>query len=35
MINGKVYRLKQDAEVGKDMPLKKGQEIEIVMDVVT
>jgi hypothetical protein len=34
MINGKVYRLKQDAEVGKDMPLKKGQEIEIVMDVV-
>lgn len=34
MIDSKVYRLKDDAEVGKDMPLKKGQEIEIVMDVV-
>jgi hypothetical protein len=29
-----VYRLKQDVEVGKDMPLKKGQELEVVMDVV-
>jgi hypothetical protein len=34
MINSKVYRLKQDVEVGKDMPLKKGQELEVVMDVV-
>ena len=34
MIQNRVYRLKQDVEIGKDMPLKKGQEIEIVMDVV-
>jgi len=34
MIKSKVYRLKEAAEVGKDMPLKAGQEIEIVMDVV-
>ena len=34
MIKNKVYRLKQDAEVGKNMPLKSGQEIEVVMGVV-
>jgi hypothetical protein len=34
MIKQKVYKLKEAAEVGKDMPLPKGQEIEIVMDVV-
>jgi len=34
MIASRVYRLKQDAEVGKDMPLKSGQELEIVTDVV-
>ncbi len=34
MIKNQVYKLKKDSEVGKDMPLKKDQEIEIVMDVV-
>jgi hypothetical protein len=34
MIVNKVFRLKKDSEVGKDMPLKAGQEIEVVMDVV-
>jgi hypothetical protein len=34
MIASRVYKLKQDVEIGKDMPLKKGQELEIVMDVV-
>lgn len=34
MIKNIVYRLKKDVEVGKDMPLKKGQEIEVVMDVI-
>lgn len=34
MIKEMVYRLKADALVGPDMPLSKGQEIEIVMDVV-
>ena len=34
MINNRVYRLKQDVEIGKDMPLKRNQEIEIVTDVV-
>jgi hypothetical protein len=34
MITNRVYKLKQAAEVGKDMPLPKGQEIEIVTDVV-
>jgi hypothetical protein len=34
MIKNRVYRLKQAAEVGKDMPLQKGQELEIVTDVV-
>ncbi len=34
MIKSRVYRLKSDVEVGKDMPLKAGQEIEVVMDVV-
>ncbi len=34
MINNIVYRLKADALVGPDMPLKKDQELEIVMDVV-
>jgi len=34
MILSKVYRLKEAAEVGKDMSLPKGQEVEIVMDVV-
>lgn len=34
MIQNRVYRLKQDVEIGKDMPLKKGQELEIVTDVV-
>jgi hypothetical protein len=34
MIKNRVYRLKQAAEVGKDMPLPKGQELEIVTDVV-
>lgn len=34
MITNRVYKLKADAEVGKDMPLPAGQEIEIVTDVV-
>ncbi len=34
MIQNRVYRLKQNVEIGKDMPLKKGQELEIVTDVV-
>lgn len=34
MIANKVYKLKQDVEVGPNMPLKQGQEIEIVQDVV-
>ena len=34
MIQSRVYRLKQDVEIGKDMPLKKGQELVIVTDVV-
>ena len=34
MIKNEVYRVKKDVEVGRDMPLKKGQEIEVVMDVV-
>ena len=34
MIKNKVYKLKKDTEVAKDMPLKGGQEIEIVTDVV-
>ena len=34
MIVNKVFRLKADAEVGKGMPLKRGQEIEVVTDVV-
>lgn len=34
MIKNRVYRLKQDVEVAKGMPLPSGQEIEIVMDVV-
>lgn len=34
MITNIVYRLKADALVATDMPLKKGQELEIVMDVV-
>lgn len=34
MIRNKVFRLKQDAEVANGMPLKAGQEIEVVMDVV-
>jgi len=33
MITNRVYKLKADAEVGKDMPLPAGQEIEIVTDV--
>lgn len=34
MIKSKVYRLKEAKEVAKGMSLLKGQEIEIVMDVV-
>jgi hypothetical protein len=34
MIVNKVFKLKKDSEVAKDMPLKAGQEIEIVTDVV-
>lgn len=34
MIRNRVYRLKEDALVAKDMPLKSGQELEIVTDVV-
>jgi hypothetical protein len=34
MIKNRVYRLKQAAEVAKDMLLPAGQEIEIVMNVV-
>lgn len=34
MITNRVYKLKADAEVGKDMPLPAGQELEIVTDVV-
>jgi hypothetical protein len=33
MIVNKVFRLKADAEVGQGMPLKSGQEIEVVTDV--
>jgi hypothetical protein len=33
-IKNRVYRLKAAAEVGKDMPLPAGQELEIVQDVV-
>lgn len=33
-MNGTVYRLKQDAVVAKDLVLKAGQELEIVMGVV-
>jgi hypothetical protein len=33
MITNRVYKLKEAAEVGKDMPLPAGQEIEIVNDV--
>ena len=34
MITEKVYRLTKNVEVGKNMPLQSGQEIEVVMDVV-
>ena len=34
MITNKVYKLKQAVEVSKNMPLPKGQELEIVTDVV-
>jgi len=34
MITNRVYKLKADAEVGKDMKLPAGQELEIVTDVV-
>jgi|TARA_R110000782_G_scaffold54693_2_gene115743 hypothetical protein len=34
MIQNEVYRLKEAAMVGKDMPLPAGQELEIVTDVV-
>lgn len=34
MIKNRVYKLKQDTEVSQGMPLKAGQEIEIVMDCV-
>jgi len=34
MIQNRVYRLKVDALVTKDMPLKASQEIEVVMNVV-
>ena len=34
MIVNRVYRLKKNAEVGKNMPLPAGKEIEIVTDVV-
>jgi len=34
MIRNRVYRLKVDALVTKDMPLKASQEIEVVMNVV-
>jgi hypothetical protein len=34
MIKNRVFRLKNDVEVAKDMPLKAGQEIEVVLDVV-
>lgn len=34
MIKNIVYRLKKDMEVAQGMPLPKGKEIEIVMDVV-
>jgi hypothetical protein len=34
MIKSRVFRLKNDAEVAKDMPLKAGQEVEVVLDVV-
>lgn len=34
MIQNRVYRLKKAAEVGKNMPLPAGKEIEIVTDVV-
>lgn len=34
MIKNRVFKLKESNEVGKGMPLQKGQELEIVMDVV-
>lgn len=34
MITNRVYRLKKDIEIGQDMPLKSGQELEVVMDVI-
>lgn len=34
MIQNRVFRLKDTAEVAKNMPLPAGQELEIVMDVV-
>ena len=34
MIKNRVYKLKEAVEVAPKMPLPKGQEIEIVMDVV-
>jgi hypothetical protein len=34
MIQNKLLKLKKDTEVAKDMPLKAGQEISIVIDVV-
>jgi hypothetical protein len=34
MIKEKVFRLIKDIEVARNMPLKAGQEIEVVMDVV-
>jgi hypothetical protein len=34
MITNKVYRLTKNVEVARDMPLKAGQELEVVMDVV-
>lgn len=34
MIKNRVYKLKQKADVAKDMPLTAGQELEIVLDVV-
>jgi hypothetical protein len=34
LIKSRVFRLKNDAEVAKDIPLKGGQEVEVVLDVV-
>jgi hypothetical protein len=34
MITNKVYRLTKNVEVGRNMPLQAGQEIEVVMDAV-